>query len=190
MENLSNQCGKPFNSLQYCFGNKSDSIIMFGHGLLNDSRAAQVYSANYCSKKWDKICELASMDDDTNVVNLVKPHITNRLSRGQILIRNTAVMKYAIGVTGAVKNQEYLYPQDSSSPIVTYWSSKNDLHPMRMEFSVNPYNIDTDPVMNKILEQPNIAVDILQSIYTNLKKANKLNQLNGTKLGNFFLKHL
>lgn len=189
MENLSNQCGKPFNSLQYCFGNKSDSIIMFGHGLLNDSRAAQAYAANYCSKNWNQICELASEDDDTNLVNLMKPSVSKRLSRGQILIRNTAVVKYMVGVSGATKKQEYLYPQDSSSPIVTYWSSKNDLYPMHMEFSVNPYNIDSDPVMIKILEQPHIAIDILQGIHKNMKRTNKLGQLNGTKLGNFFMKY-
>jgi len=189
MENLSNQCGKPFNSLQYCFGDKSDSIIMFGHGLLNDSRNAQIYSAKYCSKNWNKICEIASMDNDTNVINLVKPNTTIRLSRGQILIRNTAIMKYMIGVFGAVEKKEYLYPQDSTSPIVTYWSSKNELHPMHMEFSVNPYNIDSDPVMNKILEQPHIAIDILQSIHKNMKKTNNLRQLNDTKLGSFFMKH-
>lgn len=188
MQNLSSQCGKPFNSLQYCFGNKSDSIIMFGHGPLNDSRTAQVYSANYCSKNWDQICELASMDNE-NTVSLVKPSISRRLTRGQILIRNTAIMKYLVGVHGAVKKHEHLYPQDSSSPIVTYWSSKNDLHPMYMEFSVNPYDIDSDPVMNKILEQSHIAIDILKSIHVNMKRQNKLTQLNGTKLGNFFTKH-
>ena len=187
MENLSNHCGKPFNSLQYCFGNKSDSIMMFGHGPLNDSRTAQVYSANYCSKNWDRICEITSMDNDTNVINLMKPNTTRRLTRGQILIRNTAVVKYMVGISGAVKKREYLYPEDSSSPIVTYWSPKNDLYPMRTEFSVDPYNIDSDPVMNKILEQPQIAIDILDSIHNNMKRTNKLEQLNGTKLGNFFM---
>lgn len=189
MESLSNQCGKPFNSLQYCFGNKSDSILMFGHGLLNDSRAAQVYAANYCSKNWNQICEISSADDDTNVVNLVKPTVLRRLSRGEILVRNTAITKYMVGVYGAVKKQEYLHPQDSTSPIVTYWKSKNELHPMHMDFSVNPSTIDSDPVMNKILEKPYIAMDILQNIHNNMKRTNKLGQLNGTKLGNFFMKH-
>lgn len=58
-----------------------------------------------------------------------------------------------------------------------------------MEFSVNPFNIDSDPVMNKILEQPHIAIDILQDIHKNMKRTNKLGQLNCTKLGNFFMKH-
>lgn len=44
---------------------------MFGHGPLNDSRAAQVYAANYCSKNWNQICELTSKDDDTNCIKKI-----------------------------------------------------------------------------------------------------------------------
>ena len=54
------------------------------------------------------------------------------------------------------------------------------------EYVVEPDKIDEDIVMNKILEKPIIAMNILVNIYNTMKRYGTLSKLRGTKLGNFY----
>ena len=47
--------------------------------------------------------------------------------------------------------------------------------------------IDSDPVMNKILQKPMIAMNVLLNIYNYRKGSGRLNELKGTKLYNLFM---
>jgi hypothetical protein len=53
-------------------------------------------------------------------------------------------------------------------------------------YAVNPTGLDADPVMNKLINKPEIAPEILLGIYNTMKVTGRLEQLNGTKLGYFF----
>jgi hypothetical protein len=46
--------------------------------------------------------------------------------------------------------------------------------------------LDEDPVMNKILNKPELAMDLLEKIYMNMKRDNTLGLLKGTRLARFY----
>ena len=76
--------------------------------------------------------------------------------------------------------------------MIQFWVSEtgtNDCVPL---YAVNPQTIDDDVVMDKILNKPIIALDILINIYNNHKRMNMLEPLKNTKIGKFFSdnKHL
>jgi hypothetical protein len=54
-------------------------------------------------------------------------------------------------------------------------------------YGVDPKTIDNDPVMNKVLAQPWIAMDILVNIYNHASRSGELQNLTGTKLYKFFM---
>ena len=53
-------------------------------------------------------------------------------------------------------------------------------------YTVKPLVIDTDPVMNRMLQTPEKYMDILTNIYIGMTSTNKFKQLQETKLGNFY----
>ena len=55
-----------------------------------------------------------------------------------------------------------------------------------IEYELNSENIDDDPVMNKILSNPKIAINLLVQIYMDMKRNNTLVTLENTKVGHFF----
>ena len=54
------------------------------------------------------------------------------------------------------------------------------------EFAVDPTLIDADPVMNRLIDKPGIAFQLLVNIYNTMKRKGTLNNLKGTRLGTFF----
>ena len=82
------------------------------------------------------------------------------------------------------KKYEPFDPTVANSPMISYWTSNNqNLIP---EYEVNPQTIDKDVVMDKILNKPDIAINILINIYNTMKRKNKLSLLKNTKLGTFY----
>ena len=163
-----------------------------GNGFLNsDSKHCQMFMGDYCAKKWDDKCEWASNKTEKFVSN-IGPNC-NRimngipLSRGDVLIRNTADRKYLIKMSSdcELKYQPF-DPTVSSSPMIGFWSPKCLGGQCIPEYEINPKNLDSDEVMNKILTKPYIAMDILISIRKNMKKSKKFESLKGTKLYNYF----
>jgi len=53
-------------------------------------------------------------------------------------------------------------------------------------YAVRPEEVDADPVMDKLINKPEIAPEILLGIYNTMKVTDRLSQLDGTKLGYFF----
>ena len=161
----------------------SDSIKKLG-----DSKEGQAYLSQYCSEGWDGFCEAYSRTGELNRVNqidLLRNANTLNLSTGQILVRNTAIEKYLIN-NGGDKCDIQIVQFDqtvANSPNIFYRTGN-----CSPQFAVDPKNIDNDPVMNKILEYPPIADDVLENIYKNMKKLGKLDELKGTKLG-FYYSH-
>ena len=84
------------------------------------------------------------------------------------------------------KKFEPFDPNVASSPLISYWTPSDGSDNCVPIYSVDASKIDTDPVMNKILAKPAIALDILINIYNSMKRANTLSQLSGTKLGVYY----
>jgi len=200
------------NPLSYCAVSELDSSFTHasnGQTMGPDSSACQAFMAHYCANNWNGVCEFQSHDQTSWLPNSVKTcdasHSNgslsngtgNHLTKGQILIRNTAAEKY---LTHMSSNCERVYepfdPTVADSPLIGKWVAKgnncnsgscNGRDVCVPIYQVDPRTIDQDPVMNKILAQPYIAIDILVNIYNNSVKDNTIHQLQGTKLHNFFM---
>jgi len=173
------------NPLTYCLSSELDNGFMHGSGANETSgeysKNCQTYMAHRCANNWDKYCELASNNNNRTYPNNLG-RTKYGLTAGEILIVNTAREKYIVETSGdCARKYEPFDPQVPSSPMVSYWIG-NGIH----HYSVNAQHIDQDIVMNKILQKPSIAEELLINIYNTMKRYGTLSGLKGTKLGNFY----
>ena len=160
------------------------------------SKNCQMFMSEYCATKWDSFCEAASNNPSSWIPNsmqccLLKGDVAcSGLRAGDVLIRNTAARKYLIRMYGARKKYEPFDPNVPNSALISYWISEKGCpiqgHCSVPVYAVDPKTIDADPVMNKILDKPGIAPDILTNIYQTMKRMDTLKQLRGTRLGHFY----
>lgn len=194
------------NPLSYCLSEGMDNSFMHGgHAgkILNrGTKPCQSYISEYCSNNWDEYCELESKNDSKlfNSLNTEQNTLTNStvgLTAGEVLLYNTASKKYVIRREGNCKLVSTQFdPTVASSPMFTEWVGGNGICSLSSctdkggdcvpIYGVDPQTINSDPLMNKILDKPSIALDILKKIYFGMKKEGTLSQLKGTRLGNFF----
>lgn len=165
-----------------------------------NSSQCQLFTAQYCAhnpKGWDGVCEYLSNDKSTIYPNSVSTigtsgaslgsGIGNFLSQGQILIRNTASEKYLKEMSGNCTRQyEPFDPTSASSPLISRWYAGGNRGTCIPVYDVDENTIDNDPVMNKILNQPWIAIEILINIYNTRIRTGTIESLSTTKLGKFF----
>ena len=196
------------NPLTYCINNTYDRQFNHGETVINQEgqhcENCQLFLSDYCAQGWDNFCELASKNKDTRWPNQMELQQNEAilteiygLSAGETLIRNTASRKYLVDLINGEKIFEPFDPNVANSPLISKWihstCDKNNGYynindgKMTPVYSVNPFIIDEDIVMDKILMNPKIAIDILLNIYITMKRKNELIYLNNTKLGNFFL---
>jgi hypothetical protein len=182
------------NPLSYC---TVDTInTEFNHPdnsyrITPNSRPCQIFMAQYCSENWNDVCEImANKPNDYygNVGNMVmQPKGYNyKLNEGEILVRNTAARKYLVQMLNGILVSEKFDPLVPDSPTIDTYKGQN-LIPI---YAVNPVNIDFDPVMNKLVNNPRIGYDILSNIYNTMKRDGTLIQLSNTKLGTFFVRNI
>lgn len=188
------------NPLSYCIDNTMDQRFLHGGSSDNiagqSSKACQAFLSDYCAENWDDFCELAASNKSVNQYpNNIQGCLSSGnntpcmgITQGEILIHNTATKKYLKEMHGCVKKFEPFDPNVATSPMISYWvkdiyTGQKGCVPV---YEVDPLTIDNDIVMDKILERPIIALEILINIYNSMKNNNTLVQLRGTKLGNFY----
>lgn len=169
------------------------------------------YLSTRCALNWDGVCETISRDNETRFPNTGGPlprynilgqyiPVPTGLTYGQQIIRDTAFKKYKVQLTDCNVYCEPFDPTVANSPLVCYEA--------RTSCSVGPTNynvclgvseggmcesvykivqeqvssLDTDPVMNKILDNPKLAPDLIDQIYWTMKGENTLGILQGTRL--------
>jgi hypothetical protein len=117
------------------------------------------------------------------------------LTFGDVLVRNTAYKKYLVAMSDNCRLVGVQYdPVSYGSPHVYHWEprrgseySHDGLNQVCTPiFDVNHATIDDDPVMNKILRKPFIAMTILENIYHTRMREGTMNKLEGTNLHRFF----
>ena len=175
-----------------------------------DSSQCQQFMSSYCANNWDGICEYQSNDMSRNLPNTVQScngisssscmsgsGLGNALTKGQLLIRNSAQEKYLKFMSGnCTREYQPFDPTVADSPLIGRWknqaqscgnfgncNSSNSCIPI---YGVDEKEIDNDPLMNKILQQPWIAMDILVNMYNNYNRTGKLAVLGKTKLYRLF----
>ena len=187
-----------YNPLLYILSDDLNNKFTYGAITGNISNAnselSQEYIAQYCAantNEWDKggVCYNLSYNKSKRHPNLIGKYTQlgccKQLTEGEILIKNTASRKYLSNMYG---NCNIRYEQFdltvASSPMVALYPTHQHCI---FEYEVNPDEIDNDPVMNKILNKPSIALDILINIYNTAKRKNILKNLKDTKLYKFFM---
>ena len=194
-----NQMDYNNNPLSYCMNSNLDNE--FTHGAVGDlygqhSAKCQMFMSDYCAKKWDGNCEVASMNNNTQYPNNIGTCGAADgvecmgLTAGDVLVQNTASKKYLVENFNCYWEYEPFDPTVANSPLVRR-SMNNSCNTQGNGYcvpvyEVDPATIDQDPVMDKILMKPKIAIFILVNIYNTMKRKGTLTNLQGTKLGRFF----
>jgi hypothetical protein len=198
------------NPLSYCAVSGLDAGFyhtLGGSYLKPESSQCQQFMASYCSSKWDNICETLSKDSTKTSPNtvqqcngqmgIINTGLGGDLTRGQILIRNAAAERFLKGMSDNCKrNYEPFDPTVADSPLISKWNAQGNscgsgrnCHASNVcipVYGVDASTIDNDEIMNKILEQPWIAMNILVNIYNNAIRNGEIQKLENTKLGMFF----
>jgi hypothetical protein len=176
------------NPLTYCINNQVESKFAHGgqtHNISPNSKSCQNYMSEYCASEWDDFCEYASNNKDYQNIHQSSSFPFRSLNSGEILIRNTAAQKYLVEMINGEKKYEPFDPTVATSPMISYWVNSNHATMIPI-YSVDPTKIDQDPVMDKIINNPIIAFEILVNIRNTMKNKGTLQQLKGTKLGNLY----
>lgn len=183
------------NPLSYCINNTVDS--RFNHSGIADticgqqSRVCQSFLSDYCKEGWDAYCEYASKNTNTIYPNNidVTQGSSIGLTQGDILVYNTASKKYLQYMINGKLQYEPFDPTSAASPRVSFWVPQDgytiaDLVPVYA--ITDGTNLDSDPVMQKMLEQPSKFYSILVNIYNTMRRDGALPLLKGTRLGNYY----
>jgi len=188
------------NPLSYCLFDTMD--VGFQHGgnayslAGTASSSCQAFLSDYCAQGWDNACEVASTNHNRSFPNQLTNaaldgytyNIMGSLTQGDMLVRNTAAKKYVVALGNCKVKYEIFDPTVANSPMVSRWvgdeHNRNECTPIYAIADVK--NIDSDPVMNKILKKPQIALDILINIFNNQARLGPEYSLEGTKLGLYF----
>jgi hypothetical protein len=177
--------------LTYCIGNNASQRFNHGSHAVTygqNSNACQVYLANRCAQNWDGICEYAASKPANEERTLVADTMfagndqTVGLTPGEVLLKNTAESKFRIGMLNCELKTEPFDPVNPSSPYISYYVGQNCI-PL---YAVDPKTIDRDVVMNKILDNPKIARQLLLNIKNTMMRQGTFHDLKGTRLGNFY----
>ena len=189
------------NPLNYCLFSKLDNGFNNGSTsaeLNQNSRNCQAFMSDYCASNWNGICERESKNRNKSFPNNLQKCNTysgiecvDNMNLGDVLVANTASKKYLSKMLGSncTLNYEPFDPNVAGSPMINYWGGTcNNIGDQGCVpvYEVDPTNIDNDPVMNKILNNPIIAWSILINIYNTSLRLGTLENLKGTKLYKFF----
>lgn len=191
------------NPLAYCMVSEVNLGFNQGSAAMGNlnkySRECQLFMSQRCAENWDEFCELSSQavgngyqQFSQETTRLFENEPSNGfeykgLNSGQILVRNTAKQKYVNTVMGQCSIEEMDFdPNVVATPSIRYWKSQNGGVCLPTYAVSDPKTIDQDPVMNKLLDEPKIALDVLVSIYVTLVRRGQLQSFSNTRLGLFF----
>ena len=179
------------NPLTYCMNDKDQYFEHGTQGILygSYSKSCQAFMADYCAKGFDGFCEVASNNIDKNHPNQIQLEKMSDqlrgLTAGEMLIKNTAAKKYLVMMDHCRIRNESFDPLVASSPMISYWDG-GQLGTCEQFFAIqDPTDIDNDIVMNKLLDRTYIYPELFPNIYLTMKEAGTLNQLDGSKLGEY-----
>jgi hypothetical protein len=197
------------NPLTYILSSPIDNMFMHGSNRINsDTLVAQSYIGEYCSTKFDGFCSaLCDNNAKQYYPNLLHGSSTltpcgeilngwcspSNLSKGDVCLINIARTKYLYEMRNGLKNRVPFDCTVAASPLVTVYSGEYMVPIYTLPKKGGSYNVDQDPVMNRLLLKANTALDVLMNIYSTMKNQNRLDELKDTKLGRFynaFLHHL
>lgn len=182
----------PANPLTYCLFPTLNSQFIHGSsssGLLYDTNNASCtnFMAERCKYQWDGFCDAYQQINvdtywpntasvDSQAFELAQFFLQNRASVGDSLVRNTVYRRFI--VPSCPISYEPFDPTVASSPKVTIYSNSkiSSSHLQNLE------NVDHDPLVTKMMENPKVCFDVMARIYLGwLRNEPQASQLRGTK---------
>lgn len=144
------------------------------------SQASQAYMAEKCSKQWDASCEFLSMNNEICKSNMATAFNSVPVNNtvGDALVENAAERRFCdFGACNIY--QQHFNPLDSSSPIVQNFSCKSGVIVCRP-----PAQPDDDRLLNKVLDRPDMHVELLLNMYSNSQ--GQRDKYKDTRIGKIF----
>ena len=164
-----------------------DSAVLYGPSRAN----SQLYMAEKCSKDWDGACEFLSRNKDTskpNIGKIASPLFQTTLPPGKetigdFLVENASVRRFC-DLSSCNITQE---PYDPNNPDSVWVSSYgccgvNECLPVCMP----PSNPDNDILLNKVLDKPDLHIDLLVNMYKNVNAKGLRKNYENTRIGQIF----
>lgn len=156
------------------------------------TKGSMLYMAERCSKKWDGACEFLSRNQDNDAIcNQAK--ISSPLFRrvnvpgtqtiGDILVENSAVRRFCDLSSCAVTSEPY----DPTNPN-SVWTKQYGCCGTTtcLPVCMPPENPDSDILMNKVLDKPQLHLDLLINMYKNVNKRKMRVKYVNTRIGRIF----
>lgn len=164
-----------------------DTAVLYGPKHEN----SQLYMAEKCSKNWDGACEYLSRDNtDTNCNSgkIGSPLFSTLLPPGKAnigdyLVENASVRRFCDLSSCSVSQSPYDYTNPNSPMVSSYGCcGMSECLPVCMP----PENPDQDILMNKVLDKPDVHMDLLVNMYRNVMRNNLRSKYANTRIGYVF----
>lgn len=160
--------------LALCLMDGTDERLSWGPTVANRlgpaSEGCQAFMAEYCANGWDKYCDIYytknNLDDTRYFPNNFAPRSEFcSPSLGESLLQNAAQLRY-FNLPCNRTWQEPLDYTDASSPMITKYIDRRDMNQASLNpKTVNNRTIDQDPLMQRMLTNPNVVEQELKAIY-------------------------
>lgn len=156
------------------------------------TRESMLYMADRCAKNWDGACEFLSRNRDNNVV-CNQARISSPLFRrlnppgsetiGDILVENTAVRRFCDLSSCAVTSEPYDPTNPRSVWVKQYGCCGTTTC---LPVCMPPDDPDNDIVLNKVLDKPDLHLDLLINMYKNVNRTGSRNKFANNRVGRIF----
>lgn len=166
----------PSNPLTYCMFPTLNSQFIHGStssGLLYDTNNASCtnFMAQRCEEQWDGFCDayqMVNVDNywpntasiDSQAFELAQFFLQNRPSVGDNLVRNTVYRRF-LQLPKEVPSTQPFDPTVASSPTIEIYNNTVTSSSVLKNLD----NVDQDPYIQKMMDNPKVCFDVLSRIY-------------------------
>lgn len=155
------------------------------------TKNSQLYMAEKCSKNWDGACEFLSRNIVDTCPNSAKVQsalfqTVNRPGTqtiGDILVENASVRRFCDLNSCALQSEPYDPTNPNSVWVTSYGCGGTE---PCLPLCMPPDEPDSDILMNKVLDKPELHTDLLVNMYKNVMKNNLRQKYANTRIGQIF----
>jgi hypothetical protein len=146
----------------------------------------QAFMAEYCANKWDKYCDIYYKKNATESIRAFPNTFAVRSSQfsdnlGDSLLKNAAQLRFFKTNCNATY-KEPLDPTNYSSPMITRFINQRSMDGAQLNTrTMNSRSIDKDPLMQRMLANPNAVQQELKAIHS-LSRSSGFQRSGGGKL--------
>lgn len=169
------------NPLTYCLVDSADKNYLHGSTGVRyrpETKECQMFMAEKCATKWDGFCEyfyLMNRQQRPNSVNTLltkASQIRGLQSVGKNLLENTAERKYCSYPTCELEKQAFDPNNPRSIKLNFYVDKDGNTSECVPVCRVDPETINDDPVMQRLVANPDAAPGVLVNIIRTAQREN------------------